>query len=35
MAQDAVKTAIAALEPLGEKGDILAELARYLLEREN
>ncbi len=35
MAQDAVETAIAALEPIGEKGNILTELARYLLEREN
>lgn len=35
MAQEAVTTAIAALASFGSRGDLLAELARYLLSRES
>ena len=35
MADDAVTAAIAALEPFGARGDMLAQLAQYLLGRES
>ena len=35
MADEAVQAAVAALEPFGEKADMLVQLAQYLLSRES
>jgi geranylgeranyl diphosphate synthase type II len=35
MAEQAVAAAIAALEPFGERADVLVQLAQYLLSRES